>query len=190
MTSFDLNNYGSIFGPLLAAAPASRLGLGTRNRAKESELRALSVDAAFAPNSIVDRPAAEACLAGLWLMHDFLDESHKISQSIEDPNGSYWHAILHRREGDFSNAKYWFRRVGLHPIYPSLADWARRHATVNRDKYIIDAVSSDPWNPNWFVNLCAAATAGRPGIEGFCRTVQTFECLRLFDYCYHRAIER
>ncbi len=53
--------------------------------------------------------------AGLWLYVDELDRSHAISQTIESPTGSFWHAIMHRREGDFSNAKYWYRRVGQHP---------------------------------------------------------------------------
>ena len=29
--------------------------------------------------------------------------------------GGVWHAIMHRREGDFANSKYWYRRVGKHP---------------------------------------------------------------------------
>ena len=52
---------------------------------------------------------AACCLAGVWLLHDYLDESHTISQRIDTPSGSFWHGIMHRREGDFSNAKYWFR---------------------------------------------------------------------------------
>ena len=56
----------------------------------------------------------ELC-AGLWLYIDQLDRSHTISQQIESPTGSFWHAIMHRREGDFSNSKYWYRRIGKHP---------------------------------------------------------------------------
>src|SRR5256885_982720 len=48
---------------------------------------------------------AAGVLAGLWLWHDFLGESHKIAQSLATPSGSMWHAIMHRREGDFSNSK-------------------------------------------------------------------------------------
>src|SRR5690348_16418541 len=47
---------------------------------------------------------AKAMLAGLWLWHDWLDESHRISQSLSSATGSFWHAIMHRREGDFSNS--------------------------------------------------------------------------------------
>lgn len=59
--------------------------------------------------------------AGLWLYVDDLDASHRISQNLSTPTGSFWHAIMHRREGDFSNSRYWFRRVGTHPAYSRIA---------------------------------------------------------------------
>src|SRR5207245_11135 len=58
-----------------------------------------------------------ACVrSGLYLRFNFLDESHTISQGIHTVEGSYWHAIMHRREPDYSNAKHWFRKVGQHPV--------------------------------------------------------------------------
>ena len=59
--------------------------------------------------------------AALWLIAGELDRSHKISQKFETPDGSYWHGIMHRREGDFWNAKYWFRHAGQHPVFEQLA---------------------------------------------------------------------
>lgn len=56
-----------------------------------------------------------ALLAGLWLYLDNLESSHTISQRDASPVGAYWHGIMHRREGDFSNAKYWFRQTGSLP---------------------------------------------------------------------------
>ena len=67
---------------------------------------------------VVQDPALDghdAIKAGLWLYVDELDRSHGYSQSIHTPTGSFWHAIMHRREGDFSNAKYWYRKAGAHP---------------------------------------------------------------------------
>src|SRR4051812_40242009 len=58
--------------------------------------------------SISKMDEAKGLLAGLWLYFDWLDESHRVSQSIDTPTGSFWHAIMHRREGDFSNSKYWY----------------------------------------------------------------------------------
>jgi hypothetical protein len=54
--------------------------------------------------------------AGLWLYVDELERSHAVSQKLGRPSGSYWHAIMHRREGDFSNSHYWYRKIGQHPV--------------------------------------------------------------------------
>ncbi|AIE83916.1 hypothetical protein [Fimbriimonas ginsengisoli] len=53
--------------------------------------------------------------AAIWLYVDDLNRSHNVSQGIESEEGAFWHGIMHRREGDFSNAKYWFRRAGSLP---------------------------------------------------------------------------
>src|SRR4051794_33710076 len=37
-----------------------------------------------------DADSAQAMLAGLWLWHDWLEPSHTISQSLENPTGSFW----------------------------------------------------------------------------------------------------
>jgi hypothetical protein len=66
---------------------------------------------------------APPLVAGLWLYVDELDRSHKVSQSINDPTGSFWHGIMHRREGDFSNSHYWFKRAGAHPAMNNIAGY-------------------------------------------------------------------
>lgn len=53
--------------------------------------------------------------AALWLYVDDLDRSHALSESNETEEGAFWHGIMHRREGDFWNSKYWFRRAGTLP---------------------------------------------------------------------------
>jgi hypothetical protein len=41
------------------------------------------------------------------------DRAHEVAQDITGPDGSWVHAYLHRREGDQSNAAYWYRRAGI-----------------------------------------------------------------------------
>lgn len=60
--------------------------------------------------------------AALWLYADDLERSHVVSQSLEDATGAYWHGIMHRREGDFSNSHYWMRRAATHPLRQSMPD--------------------------------------------------------------------
>lgn len=61
-----------------------------------------------------------ALVTGIWLYVDELERSHRVSQTIEDETGAFWHGIMHRREGDFSNSHYWFNRVGVHPAFSAL----------------------------------------------------------------------
>lgn len=68
--------------------------------------------------------------AGLWLYVDDLERSHTISQGMEDSTGSFWHGIMHRREGDFWNSHYWFRRVGQHPAMAAI-DGYEPHAFID-----------------------------------------------------------
>lgn len=42
------------------------------------------------------------------------DSAHRIAQSDFTKNGSWVHAFLHREEGDFSNAAYWYGNAGRH----------------------------------------------------------------------------
>jgi len=35
-------------------------------------------------------------------------QAHEVAQDINSPAGSLIHAYLHRKEGDDSNAKYWY----------------------------------------------------------------------------------
>jgi len=67
---------------------------------------------------IANRPELAA---GLWLYVDDLERSHTISQGISSATGSFWHGIMHRREGDFSNSHYWMRRAATHPLFDELA---------------------------------------------------------------------
>ena len=81
--------------------------------------------------------------AALWLYVDDLDRSHSVSQGIENSTGSYWHGIMHRREGDFLNSHYWFNKVGEHhPVLAMIDDYdphsfidevERRHGTQSQE---------------------------------------------------------
>src|SRR5262245_16375644 len=118
MTALDPSRYPLPMATLWRQERLPALGPGFPNEAAREVLSAIRVEDVF--TAIRDREAALGCLSGLWLYHDFCDESHTISQDLPGWIGSYWHGIMHRREPDPGNAKYWFRRVEPNPVYESL----------------------------------------------------------------------
>jgi hypothetical protein len=66
----------------------------------------------------------ELIRGGLFYAADDLDKAHAIFQEIHSSEGSYWHGMLHRREGDFPNAIYWMRRAGRVAGLSGLADFS------------------------------------------------------------------
>jgi hypothetical protein len=102
-----------------------------------------------------------AIRAGLFQWHDFLQESHELSQSIEGQGenhlGDYWHAVMHRREPDYSNAKYWFRQIGNHLIYRDLrqqADGILENSKAADAPLWRGRLIGKKWDPFAFVDLC------------------------------------
>ena len=52
-------------------------------------------------------------LTGLWWdAKGNWAEAHEAAQQDEGPQGSWVHAYLHRKEGDATNAAYWYQRAG------------------------------------------------------------------------------
>jgi hypothetical protein len=183
MMAFVVQDYGEQCRAVIEAADTPcLLGPGEPNAQVADQLNSLQVGDLF-ERPIVDPDLARCCLSALWLLHNFLDESHTLCQSIETSEGSYWHAIMHRREPDYSNSKYWFRRVGDHPLYKSLGP-AARMAAVGRDKM---AIFEHDWDPYAFVDLCEWSSRGNVD-EMMCRLVAQEEWKLLFDYCYRKAI--
>ena len=52
-------------------------------------------------------------------------KAHESAQQDEGPAGAWVHAYLHRKEGDLSNAGYWYRQAGKPQANVSLEkEWA------------------------------------------------------------------
>lgn len=65
-------------------------------------------------------------LQALWHQaKDDWDAAHRLAQKVDDANGAWVHAHLHRVEGNLSNAGHWYRRAGRPVSEVSLErEWA------------------------------------------------------------------
>ena len=109
--------------------------------------------------------------AGIWLYVDDLDRSHSISQALHTPTGSFWHAIMHRREGDFGNSRYWLRMAGSHPVWNEIPGYepfefvdrvAAARGTNPPD--LVELQRREWWElMKWCAEACSSPLAGEAG---------------------------
>jgi hypothetical protein len=190
MDEFSPTDFGPVFAALLSGDRCRALNAGSPDPSMRAKLKSITLANAFAHAKVVDRDMAQCCLAGLWLVHDFLDDSHTISQTVDASSGSFWHGVMHRREGDFSNAKYWFRRVGSHEVLDSLGPQVIALADAAAPKSIADRIApGGQFDPCAMVDACQSALRTGDDAEAFCRRVQQAEWEFLFAHCYRRAID-
>ncbi|MCD9024174.1 hypothetical protein [Cohnella silvisoli] len=105
--------------------------------------------------------SSQAWKAALHLWNDSLAAAHELVEHLETPSGAALHGIMHRREGDFDNAKYWFHQAGDHPAFHGLQS---RAASFLREQNIPSGplketfdkmVMQGNWNPYLFISAIA-----------------------------------
>lgn len=181
---FDNAAYGPAFAAAIGTEPPMPLGVGRSDPSMLSELESLTVESAFGVSSVVDRDSAECCLAGAWLLHGFLDEAHAICQDVPTPAGSYWHGVMHRREGDFGNAAYWFRRAVSLPIDPLLASAAAASPET------VELALGGHWDATGFVEHVRRGLRSQGPLADACLQLQRAEWRVLFGWCWRQAVGR
>lgn len=150
-----------------------------KSRATTTQLQLINSAKNWLPDSFrKNSPEFAAMLAGCLLWLDELDRSHSYSQSVEHQGirraGDYWHAIMHRREPDYGNSKYWYRNAGDQPFFDALHAQAQS-AAAGLKSSAVDAFCNQPqWDPFAFVDFCSNARGGSDD-DLFARRMQAVE---------------
>jgi hypothetical protein len=151
---------------LLATPEPAELGPGPRAGVRQEKELGKAMDSILAASNLPPQ-RQELIRSLLFLWHDHLNAAHEIAQGVATPDGSFVHGIMHRREPDYGNAAYWFRRVGNHPAYPGILKRTRALATTPPNKLVLKQLTpADEWEPFQFIQLCEQAErsgSARPG---------------------------
>jgi len=146
--------------------------LGPEQRASAKSIAALgqAVDALGLSPSVATLARSAALL---W--HDHLDASHDVSQDLPSADGSFLHGIMHRREPDYPNAKYWFCRAGDHPCYPALAGQVAAYLGVTGNEALAKRlVPGGQWDPFAFVDAVESAMQNSQHVDAL-QNIQRLE---------------
>ncbi len=117
--------------------------------------------------------------AGMFYLCDELGASHRIAQDVSTDTGAYWHGMIHRREGDFDNARYWFRRAGTLPFF------GEAHRAASAVSSIVATQAN--WDPYLFTGLCEQERFGANENLAELLKLQRIEFEVAFDYAWRKS---
>jgi len=136
--------------------PFERLERGKPVAEGRKAVAALSENELGVPNS----PTPSLIQGALYLSFDCFEEAHDIANTHEGTAAGNWiHAILHRREPDAGNSRYWYARVKL-PAKVSAGIGREALALLGKmsalglDSFTRKMEKSKQWEPEAFVDLC------------------------------------
>ena len=172
--------------PFLVTATPAALGPGPRAGVRSADDLNSALAAVLVRHSRPPRQR-ELIRALLLLWHDHHEEAHAIVQTMEgNSDADCIHAILHRREPDHGNARYWFRRVGAHPCFTSLAaSVATLLKEKNEPALAMKLLPEGRWDASAFNDACASSgqTIARATLEQIqaAEFAALLECLCMED---------
>ncbi len=147
------------FKKLLAIGGLPNLGPGPRTGTLAGTALTEALDPLLSQTTLP--PISRQLVRSLILLwHDQMDAAHEIAQAVENTDGSFVHGILHRREPDYGNAAYWFRRVGRHPSFPQITTRVMA-LLASKNERRDELLPKGAWDPFAFIDLCER-NAGKP----------------------------
>ncbi len=142
-------------------------------------LRETPDEALFTAPSAGDPGFVPLVRAGLFYHCNALDDAHRLVQETPGDVAAYWHGMIHRRERDFENARYWLRRAGEQPPF---AEMQARAADVSPNMG-----RQMGWDPFLLVHLAEQLRFGAEELAAEVVGLGRVEFEVFFDYCFRRA---
>jgi hypothetical protein len=133
-------------------------------------------DSGIAPN-VINKKYGQICYAGLLMAQDYIWEAHEIVQDYPETESSWWHAFMHRMEGDYGNSEYWYRRVGTPGEYSVLTEEVSS-LTLPSELSDLQGSQWDPFSFNGFIQKFRGTA-----INGDLERVHRLECSLLLETC-------
>ncbi len=182
---FSPDSPGAIlFDKIIVGSPSLSLTSGSRRPVFQAmtELQTLSAEKLFG-DRVQEHAMAQTVKIGLYLLGGADDEAHTLAQQYEMPEANYWHGIVHRREPDYGNAKYWFRKVGYHPVFDDLARYVQCEVKAGNATFS-NLIPAGKWDPFCFIDSCQiCVTEGRKELRDDLETIQLQEIVLLLTHC-------
>lgn len=179
----SMEKYSSIVDPVFNDRELLRklrpTGVSDINRLLK--IRAASDEELAGGAAIADPEMFRLVRAGLIYACDGLDESHKIVQQNNGDEAAYWHGMIRRREGDFENARYWYRRAGALPFFGEV------HRAASAVSGIVAAQLD--WDPYLVTGMCEQERFGAEEERTQLIKIQRAEFENVFDYVWRRSFK-
>ena len=166
------------------------------------KLKARAKPSVLAPTTVRDRDLNreitrlspdDLVKSALFLWNDDLDACHEICQTVKTTTGSYLHGVMHRREADYGNSKYWWRQVGHHEVFKELPAAAleglKAETNPSKELQAIRKSVGNEWDPFRMVDWCEASDRGRtkPDVTAFLEALQLREIEALTTWCLNKT---
>ena len=173
----------SAFEALFATEEPPDLGPAPRAGVLSEAAVDAALDEVFRKCPVRNRQPFLKALVLLW--HDHLEAAHTLAQEMDTADGAFLHGIMHRREPDYSNAAYWFRRVGRHTAFPELGRRAAgRLVGPEAQSLRRELLPRGEWDPFAFIGACERVISLAPSDNQrrLVRDLQSMELQTLLDY--------
>ncbi|MCM8537137.1 MAG: hypothetical protein NE334_14450 [Lentisphaeraceae bacterium] len=132
---------------------------------------------------VKDAHFGKLAFAGLLMAQNYIWEAHEIVQDYEDVEASWWHAFMHRMEGDYGNANYWYRGVGTPVYFSSLLE------AVQKLDFHTEASNVLKWQEWDSFKLNDMISSSTGDYRDELHDIHRLECLLILKVCYTKATQ-